>query len=57
MVAVQSFGSIQNNIALKQMSYQELKTLSFGSIQNNIALKLSLSFYVEGRVLEAFKTT
>ncbi len=33
------FGSIQNNIALKQVPLLRLKISGFGSIQNNIALK------------------
>ncbi len=35
-----SFGSIQNNIALKRFTEKEIKKFGFGSIQNNIALKL-----------------
>ncbi len=34
-----SFGSIQNNIALKQQRHDRDIRRSFGSIQNNIALK------------------
>ncbi|EGY4463611.1 hypothetical protein JSZ13_001547 [Listeria monocytogenes] len=41
-----SFGSIQNNIALKQHKSIENSLFSFGSIQNNIALK-----HTPGRML------
>ncbi|EAD8643119.1 hypothetical protein AF462_10490, partial [Listeria monocytogenes] len=34
-----SFGSIQNNIALKQHLRSHAQIFCFGSIQNNIALK------------------
>ncbi len=34
-----SFGSIQNNIALKLDCFEFAKSACFGSIQNNIALK------------------
>ena len=33
------FGTIQNNIALKQTSMVTVSGTSFGTIQNNIALK------------------
>ena len=39
-----SFGVIQNNIALKLLGEIEVETECFGVIQNNIALKLIIQY-------------
>ncbi len=44
-----SFGSIQNNIALKLYALKTSGVTSFGSIQNNIALKRFQRYYTSGK--------
>ena len=52
-----SFGGIQFNTALKQMSEFEKEFLGFGGIQFNTALKLQKEVERIELVLEAFNST